>query len=834
MESQQQLINNKSSDESLASLATMIDSTLNIKKEDDLDMKPMKDEKVKKKKKKKSSSCSTSSEEQMYKNQPVVIDSEGQCSKNRTIIGGFNGHKYEIGKVISFQKSNVNGHPTIYSNRPIKVLGSIGVMIVNERSSRRVGQDRLNTYGVEIGTNKYAWVTETVIDEFECNREKNPVAATSSMDITTTPSSFIGSSDSSSNSSFPPLLVNDNNSSDDANDPMAKKRKRDLFTQPLSSMVPKMDMSFLQPFPNFPPFGLTQPKAHLPQPELKLQLLSMSPSRAHSKISTHFVIYVSLNENDLLMKSSLITHLFSPFSLPTTICFIEKANPSNVYNITRKHILTPLQEGLRHDLEIFSYTPIIKENNLECIVKLMYGHHEILTCDNGGLDFQFFGEENSIGLGQNASLQEVRDEDNFLDDLDELTSGVLENQSSVNEMDSMNLFDQFEMSPMDSTEKFEEFKLKRDYNGHSLLHHFSAREMYNQVYELLKLGYNPMERDKMGFNVLDWCKYYNLETMYELIQNFIAHRSFESPTVTPNSVEMNLPSEIENSSAYLTDYLDSLLHSDFTLEDVNSFMLKLLKKVSNSFPNNLLLNPDTNLLISKQRHDTEVLVDFTDLENNNNLELLPRLSLRYWAPEILLMMCTNALVPERNISSIISKQNIWTIGVILTELMYLSRKENKERNSIFGLIVSEHLLPLNQFKVLGKCDELRKLIEDISIPRQPHSPLFSFSNMEGINEKEKERIIFEMNERTLQSKRNSFSFALDSCSEVALDLISRIFTWNPAERITIEQIIEHPYWLENSESNKMNAIKESIMKQKLLAQVEYFSPLADISILTHH
>jgi len=72
-------------------------------------------------------------DEHVKKNQPVVVEVDGTCSKNRTIIEGFNDHKYPIGKLISFKKCNVNGHPTIYTNRPIHIHGTIGAMIVNER-----------------------------------------------------------------------------------------------------------------------------------------------------------------------------------------------------------------------------------------------------------------------------------------------------------------------------------------------------------------------------------------------------------------------------------------------------------------------------------------------------------------------------------------------------------------------------------------------------------------------------------------------------------------------------------------------------------------------------
>lgn len=85
--------NHEESEESIES--TTCDTT-SIKKE----------RKIKKKKKQVANDTCTNNDdtEQVFKNQPVVVEIDGGCSKNRTILAGYVNHKYEIGKLISFKK----------------------------------------------------------------------------------------------------------------------------------------------------------------------------------------------------------------------------------------------------------------------------------------------------------------------------------------------------------------------------------------------------------------------------------------------------------------------------------------------------------------------------------------------------------------------------------------------------------------------------------------------------------------------------------------------------------------------------------------------------------
>ncbi|KAG2381635.1 hypothetical protein C9374_006019 [Naegleria lovaniensis] len=771
-----------------------------------------KERKIKKKKKQQGTS-----NDDVFKNQPVVIDLDGGCSKNRTIVAGSANHKYEVGKLISFKKCNVNGHPTLFSQRPIALHGSIGAMIVNERSSRRVGQDRIPCYGVQI-------VPETV----SC--------ATSS------------TSEESTATAIP------------------KKRKRD-DRKNTTSVPPSFASSFPLPLiPSFPAmFSPLDTKNSIMAIVSKLKLVHVSPNRAHSKKSQHFVLYVSLSEQDPLLKANLITQLLSPFSPSMSLAFEDKSNSSNTYIINKKHVLTPLmqEQFSEHDLEIFSYTPVIKEHTLDCSLKLVCGGQDITNSNGEFLDFEFYNDK-SLESNTNEQKQNAVPSDDF-DFFDETMEDVInsahpnssedgvnhQSMTSINDLDAFNLFEQYEISTLSQKEKYTTFK--RDSNGHTLLHHFAVREMYKEVIDLIELGYNPYERDVLGLTARDWCKLYRLEDMEDLIEYMTSPRtcsdiSFSALPPRDSSLVMRhtdndvSPTTLESPisiSEYLDLVVEDVVDTNFELETANQIMYQILKN-SKSVMNSVLLNPDLNIFVTRGNNRCRVSIEN---DQESGIELLPRLSLKYWSPEFLLMMCMKTEVDEKLIPFIIVHQNLWTLAVLFTEFLYLSLDVTKrQRNSVFGMTVSEHLLASSHFEVLGRPDELRQLLDNLF--RASETPKHSrssniFSSIETINAKEKERIILETNERAqLTHKTLQLGDCLNCATDSCKDMLEKILRWVPENRITIDQILEHNFWNE-FETNR-RSIRECAMKHKLLSQIdsnyglhcEYSNSFSDVTIQT--
>lgn len=791
----------------------------------------------------------------------------------------------------------MNGHPTIFSQRPIALHGSIGAMIVNERSSRRVGQDRIPCYGVQIGKNRYAWVTEHVIEQMEeLEKTKPPVS-----------NRFHSNSPFSSNLQdlvpslsqchyYPPFTNCPHNNHEFPNhqhvlissnllapetaiscatstatptseeSTIPKKRKRDdkKNTSASNTGPPFLASSFPMPLiPSFPAmFSPLDTKNSIMTIISKLKLVNVSPNRAHSKKSQHFVLYVSLSEQDPLLKANLVTQLLSPFSPSMSLEFEDKSNPSNTYIINKKHVLTPLQDQLSdHDLEIFSYTPVIKEHTLDCSLKLVCGGQDITTKSGEFLDFEFYNDKS---FETNDQKQNAVPSDDFF--FDETMEDVInsanpnseesinhQSMTSINDLDAFNLFEQYEISTFSQKEKYTYFKYKRDSNGHTLLHHFTVREMYKEVIDILELGYNPYERDFLGLTARDWCKLYRLEDMEDLIEYMtsptaprLPPRDSLSLTMIHSNSNVNdaSPTTLETPisiSEYLDLVMDDVVDSNynFDLETANQIMYHILKN-SKSIMNSVLFNPDQNILVTRGNSRCKVSIEN---DQESGVELLPRLSLKYWSPEVLLMMCMKTEVDEKLIPSIIVHQNLWTLGVLFTEFLYLSLDSNKrQRNSVFGTTMSEHLLASSLFEVLGRPDELRQLLDSLfrasEIPKHSRSSNI-FSSMETINAKERERIILETNERAqLPNKTSQLGDCLNGATESCKDMLEKILRWVPENRMNIDQILEHNFWNEY-ETNRKN-IRECVMKQKLLSQIdsnygircEYSNSFADITIQT--
>ncbi|KAL9655450.1 hypothetical protein ABK040_016863 [Willaertia magna] len=1052
---------------------------------------------------KKESESNENSEKVFKKNQPVVIEVDGTTSKNRTILEGFYDHKYEIGRPISFKKCNVNGHPTIYTKRPITVIGTIGAMVVNEKSSRRIGQDRIQVYGVSIGKNRYAWVTENVLDQTDqqpstvennssasnnnnCNVKQEHITTpptinnnavnnlgsgyspqmiphiASTMTTTTTGSSISNHLLNTTSIKFEPnvhnvmaitatnnhpcifnpfvfppfpithtttntasgvtlnnnnLLNNINNNSMinnnieniNNNRPPSptniKKRKREVNDQNKQTVTtilpspPLKTITHLHPtasnntiYPNFPQNNIVNNNNILQttnnEMSSKLYLESITPNRADSKKSQHFILNVCLN-NDISKdkKHLFISHLLSPLAPPMTILFIDKLNSNNFYTITKKHVLTPLNEHSKHDFEIFSYTPLIRENKLDCFVKLIFGNEEILNENFKGLDFEFYSDgNNSEQLLQNTSASIIDDNDveekkdhemdcYFESGNDPFTALNGEDNNVINnEMDAFNLFDQYQMmllrycndcNKSDNIKDllFKMFSGRRDAYGYSLLHHFVTRGLINESLCLIRdFNYNPMERDFLGNTVLDLCNQYqenNNELMDVLnntsINNTLAISSNEitmisnsnkllenentissesssekeeeileevineeideeeelsqmSLTLSPTSefsdecTNVNSPTSMIITFSEFFEELFSEHNNYLTIELVNQIMFQLFKTVKKFYDeitnnllnieNNILINPEMNLFISKINYLPSI-INIKLNNNNNNCNIydlitlyIESLPIRYWSPEILIMSCynNNIINNEMDLYNILMNQNIWTLGIIFCELLFIVN--NEKRRSLFGYHSTLHLLIYSQLQLLlfnnnnnnnSSQRDLKQLMEymnritttvtnnnnhsnnNISTTTNANTTSTTVNTNNNVsdnekkgqgrpikvgnlNAKEKERILMELAEHststtlttattTVNTNNNNKSTTKENNSKwnemfskllpkSGIELLESIFKWNGENRITIDNIIDHPYWIEN-ELNKRR-IKDDLMRKKMLSQISVF------------
>jgi len=458
-------------------------------------------------------------------------------------------------------------------------------------------------YGVEIGKNRYAWVAQSVLESLENEEKKKPsnspmsTSPHNTMDLSNQQDMNISNESLSEsvqklfslplNNEFP--SVNSNITVDNS----AKKRKREDKKAKNQLLIPNQTPKtpFSTPpmasYPFFPPYPMfnNKPMSQFTQIISKLHLVTVSPNRAHSKKPQHFVLNVALSGESEFTKPAMISQLLSPFSPPIGISFIDKTNSNNSYTIYKKHILTPLQDNCPdHDFEIFAYTPIINESHLECHVKLIVGSQEILSNNQSGLDFEFY-EDTSDGSTSVvlSAIDNMFDSMEFQDLLVEEGEGLNHNSTTPStDIDAFNLFEQFELSPLSKSEKFLSFRGKRDSSGHNLLHHFAARGMLNEVYELLKLGYNPLERDCLGNTVYDICESFNLTEVEEILDYFLSEQSIPHVALSPQNLCVNTdsPTTIEDAMVF-SEYLDMIEEGEqFTCDNANNILWSTILHVT--------------------------------------------------------------------------------------------------------------------------------------------------------------------------------------------------------------------------------------------------------------